>query len=70
MAPGQIFLFGEHAVVHGQPALATAINIYTEAEAELLENEKLEVKSEGVGKLEGKVRKANEGGQFRKNPAT
>ncbi|KXB01633.1 hypothetical protein AKJ41_00830 [candidate division MSBL1 archaeon SCGC-AAA259O05] len=58
-SPGQIFLFGEHAVVYGFPALATAINMRTEVQAELGSNNKIEIHSQGVGKLEGEVKEVN-----------
>lgn len=58
-SPGQIFLFGEHAVVYGYPALATAIDMRTNVRAELLDNDKLEIQSQGIGKLEGKIEKVN-----------
>lgn len=58
-APGQIFLFGEHAVVYGQPALATAINIRTEAKAKSRTDNQIKIGSEGVGDLEGRVKKSN-----------
>lgn len=58
-SPGQIFLFGEHAVVYGQPALAAAIDIRTEAKAEPLSDNKFEVKSKNVGELNGEVQKVD-----------
>ncbi len=58
-SPGQIFLFGEHAVVYGEPALAAAINIRTKARSEANENKRFRVFSERIGRLEGKVKKEN-----------
>lgn len=58
-SPGQIFLFGEHAVVYGQPALATAINIRTDAEIESTENNEVEIKSEGIGGVTGEASEKN-----------
>ncbi|KXB07405.1 hypothetical protein AKJ54_00310 [candidate division MSBL1 archaeon SCGC-AAA382K21] len=58
-APGQIFLFGEHAVVYGQPALAAAINISTEAKAKPRADDQIKIVSKGVGNLKGKVKKTN-----------
>lgn len=58
-SPGQIFLFGEHAVVYGQPALATAIDIRAEARAEPVPNKLFKIRSEGVGQLDAKIKKRN-----------
>ncbi|KXA91532.1 hypothetical protein AKJ63_01000 [candidate division MSBL1 archaeon SCGC-AAA259D18] len=58
-SPGQIFLFGEHAVVYGYTALATAIDMRTEVQAELVDNEKLEIKSREIGELKGKIEEVN-----------
>ncbi len=59
-SPGQVFLFGEHAVVHGQPALATAIDVRTEVSGEPLENDRFVADAEGVGRAEGKIKKSGE----------
>lgn len=61
-APGQIFLFGEHAVVYSQPALAAAIDLRTRVKSESRDDMRVLVDSEGVGKLEGVVR--GKGGQW------
>lgn len=58
-SPGQIFLFGEHAVVYGYLALATAINMRTEVQAELIENNKLKIHSKGIGELKGEIGEIN-----------
>lgn len=58
-SPGQIFLFGEHAVVYGQPALATAINARTEVKAERLSDGNFKVESRGIGKLNGEIKNVN-----------
>ncbi|KXB02585.1 hypothetical protein AKJ43_01490 [candidate division MSBL1 archaeon SCGC-AAA261D19] len=56
-APGQIFLFGEHAVVYGQMALATTIGKYTGVRGKVRSDKRFKVSSKGVGKLSGKVGK-------------
>lgn len=56
-APGQIFLFGEHAVVYGQMALAAAIDRYTKADVEIRSDNKFRVDSKEVGELRGEVQK-------------
>lgn len=33
-APGKLILFGEHAVVHGEPAIATALSLRTFCQVE------------------------------------
>ncbi|KXA90523.1 hypothetical protein AKJ37_03770 [candidate division MSBL1 archaeon SCGC-AAA259I09] len=58
-SPGQIFLFGEHAVVYGQPALLASIDVRIDVEALLLDGSRFEVTSEGVGRMEGKVERIN-----------
>lgn len=57
--PGQIFLFGEHAVLYGQPALASATGLRTRAKAEARSDEKFIVNSKGIGSLNGKIRKSD-----------
>ncbi|MBS3815341.1 MAG: mevalonate kinase [Hadesarchaea archaeon] len=54
-SPAQIFFFGEHAVVYGQPALATAINLRTKVKGKSRDDNKVIVKSHGIGSLEGVI---------------
>lgn len=56
--PGQIFFFGEHAVLYGQPALASATGLRTRAMAEARSDKKFIVNSKGIGTLIGKIRKS------------
>lgn len=62
ISPGQIFLFGEHAVVYGEPALATAIDAFTTVEAEEERNPRIQIQSKGVGSMEGII--VNENGNW------
>ncbi len=48
-APSQAFLFGEHAVLYGYPALAAGVERRTKAEVELLEDKLIEISSEQLG---------------------
>lgn len=59
-APGQIFIFGEHAVVYGYPALATTIDIRTIVKAKPRDDYILKVFSKEIGKLEGIVENKND----------
>ncbi len=45
-APSQAFLFGEHAVLYGSPALALGVDVRSYAEVTLLGEEGLEITSE------------------------
>ena len=64
-APGKLILFGEHIVVYGEPAIATAIDKRAYATATELEGRKIVVISNGetieadlTGKTESPVVKA------------
>lgn len=61
-APGNVFLFGEHAVVYGEPALVTTVNLRTSVKAKILDSSsKFRIDSEGIGKLKGVVDNNNNG---------
>ncbi|MCU4740259.1 mevalonate kinase [Halobacteria archaeon AArc-m2/3/4] len=47
-APGKVYLFGEHAVVYGEPAVPCAIERRAEVEVERREDDKLRVHSEDL----------------------
>jgi mevalonate kinase len=60
-APGEIFLFGEHAVLYGQPALAAATSLRTTVTVEKRDDNIISINSEKVGKTNCKiVKKDNE----------
>ncbi len=50
-APSQAFLFGEHAVLYGYPALAAGVERRAKAEVELLEDKLIEISSEQLGEI-------------------
>lgn len=64
-APAKVILFGEHFVVHGNPALLAAINKRISATAGTIEAEKIVIRSDiGVaGEYSGRVFKVLRGGK-------
>jgi mevalonate kinase len=63
-APGSVFLFGEHAVVYGRPALVASLDRVIEVSAELNGTEILNVKSE-LGELTAPVYSLPKTGKLR-----
>lgn len=54
-APGNVFLFGEHAVVYERPAIVAAIGLRTYINIERRNDDKVRVVSEGYGKIDSSV---------------
>lgn len=52
-APGQIFFFGEHAVVYGKPAIGAAIGLRTTVEAKKRSDDRINVFSDKLGECSG-----------------
>jgi mevalonate kinase len=46
-APGKVYLFGEHAVVYGEPAIACAINRRVSTSVELVSSERVRIDAMG-----------------------
>ncbi|OYT43508.1 MAG: mevalonate kinase [Candidatus Aenigmarchaeota archaeon ex4484_56] len=61
-SPGNIFLFGEHAVVYGRKCIITAIGMRTYCNIEPREDRKICVFSEGYGSFE--LRELREVGEY------
>ncbi|RLJ01143.1 MAG: mevalonate kinase [Candidatus Aenigmatarchaeota archaeon] len=54
-APGNIFLFGEHAVVYNRPGIISAIGLRTYCEIEKNEDSLINIYSEGYGEFSAKI---------------
>ena len=46
-APGKVYLFGEHAVVYGEPAIACAINKRISTSVKLVSSGKIKIDAMG-----------------------
>lgn len=64
-APAKVILFGEHFVVHGNPALLAAINKRISVTARTIEAEKIVIRSDigAAGEYSGRVFKVLRGGK-------
>ena len=49
-APGKVYLFGEHAVVYGEPAVPCAIERRARVTVERREDERLRVRANEIGR--------------------
>lgn len=54
-APGEIFLFGEHAVLYDKPALAAAIDLRTTVEGKKTDKNIIEITSDRIGWIRGSI---------------
>ncbi|RLJ02433.1 MAG: mevalonate kinase [Candidatus Aenigmatarchaeota archaeon] len=64
-APGNIFLFGEHAVVYGKTGIIAAIGMKTYCEIEKREDSLINVSSEGYGRFELKIEELREISEYK-----
>ncbi|MCD6275027.1 MAG: mevalonate kinase [Candidatus Aenigmarchaeota archaeon] len=64
-APGNIFLFGEHAVVYGRTGIIAAIGMKTYCEIEKREDSLINVSSEGYGTFELKIEELREISEYK-----
>ncbi len=55
-APGNIFLFGEHAVVYNRPGIISAIGLKTYCDIEKNEDSLVNIYSEGYGEISAKIK--------------
>jgi len=48
-SPGNLFLFGEHAVVYGKPVIITSVNLRVDCKIKSLSQEKIKISSKELG---------------------
>ena len=66
-APGKLVLFGDHAVVHGQPGIVTAVDLRYSVQAECLAEPLLRIETPTLPEF-GKCRSRRLAGSIRPRP--